>query len=761
MKSRINFFQIAASLFLAPLAQAQPNSPHIGYIYPAGGRIGTTFQVVVGGQFLNNASNVVVSGNGIAAQFVEFNRPMNQKEFNDLRDKWRELAEKRREVYQNKKTTNVWTSADEKSLAGIRARLLKNPPNRTAAPALADNLTLKISIATNAAPGDCEIRLLGPNGLSNPLKFCVGQLQEFSEPPVRAPNPDLDRFLERLGAPARTNSARGTMHINLPSVVNGQIAPGGVDRFRFSAQRGQRIVIAVAARELIPYLADAVPGWFQAAIKISDAKGRELAYDDHFRFHPDPVLCCEIPRDGEYFLQIRDSIYRGREDFVYRISIGELPFVTGIFPLGGKIGEETKITLSGWNLSVTNLTVTNESAGVREIPIETGEKFFNTVTFAADALPEISEREANDKLATAQRVTLPIVVNGRIQKSGDVDVFSFDGKSGEEIVADVLARRLNSPLDSTLELTDAHGKRIAFNDDFEDKSFGLETHHADSHLRAALPADGIYFLILRDAQRQGGAEFGYRLCLTKLRSDFALRVTPSSVSARGGTASMTVYALRSDGFTNAISLRLKDPPAGVFLSGATVPANQDEVRFTLTVPVTRRNESLALKLEGFAVIDGHEIVHDAIPAEDMMQAFAYWHLVASKELRVMSAGFAPQRPVRFAVDGPIQIPLGGTTRVRLGGAGNFFGERFQFELNEPPEGISLRKISSPNGTELELAADSTKAKSGLEGNLIINIVATPANAPRKNAALANVRRTPVSTLPALPFKIVAARSAVE
>jgi hypothetical protein len=32
----------------------------------------------------------------------------------------------------------------------------------------------------------------------------------------------------------------------------------------------------------------------------------------------------------------RDALYRGREDFVYRIAIGELPFVTDIFPLGGR-----------------------------------------------------------------------------------------------------------------------------------------------------------------------------------------------------------------------------------------------------------------------------------------------------------------------------------------------------------------------------------------------------------------------------------------
>jgi hypothetical protein len=754
---RSKILQLTALLAFAPLVEAQPSAPHIGYVYPAGGRQGATFQVVVGGQFLNNATNAFVSGDGVQATFVEFNRPMNQKEFNDLRDKWRELQERRRDFYQNKKSTNVWTSADDKTFADIRAKMLKNPPNRQGSPAIAETVTLKVTISTNSEPGEREMRLAAPNGLSNPLKFCVGQLLEFSGPPAKAPNPDLDRFLERLGNPPQTNSAKAAMRITLPAVINGQITPGGVDRFRFTARNGQRIVVAVSARELIPYLADAVPGWFQAAVTISDAKGRELAYDDHFRFHPDPVLCCEIPRDGEYVLQIRDSIYRGREDFVYRITLGELPFVTGIFPLGGRVGEQTKITLTGWNLSVTNLTLdnSNKAPGICEIPVGADEKFLNLVPFAVDALPEIFEQEPTDEPKKAQRVTLPVIVNGRIEIPGDVDVFSFQGNAGDEIVAEVLARRLNSPLDSTLELIDASGQRIAFNDDFEDKGSGLETHHADSYLRATLPADGIYFIHLADAQRQGGAESGYRLRISVPQPDFALRVAPSSVSVRGGTGPLTIYALRKDGFTNAISLRLKDAPAGFFVSGATIPANQDLVRFTLTVAPMRQSEPFSLNLEGRATIGGKEIIHPAVPADDMMQAFAYRHLVPAKELSVTVGGFWTQRgAIKISGETPVRIPSGGKARARVTGAGPAFADRFKFELSDPPDGISLGKISpTPDGAEIEFVADA-KVKSGLAGNFIVNLLAERPRAPTGQAP-PNARRAVVSVLPAIPFEVVA------
>ena len=45
-------------------------------------------------------------------------------------------------------------------------------------------------------------------------------------------------------------------------------------------------------------------------------------------------LTTKTGRDGRYTVQIRDALHRGREDFVYRLTLGEIPFVTSVFPLG-------------------------------------------------------------------------------------------------------------------------------------------------------------------------------------------------------------------------------------------------------------------------------------------------------------------------------------------------------------------------------------------------------------------------------------------
>jgi hypothetical protein len=259
----------------------------------------------------------------------------------------------------------------------------------------------------------------------------------------------------------------------------------------------------------------------------------------------------------------------------------------------------------------------------------------NRVPFAVDTLPERLEKEPNNEKKNAQAVKLPIIVNGRIDQPGDWDVFRFRGRAASEIVAEVMARRLDSPLDSVLKLTDASGRQLAFNDDNEDKGAGLITHHADSRILFKLPANGTYYLHVGDTQRKGGAEYAYRLRISPPQPDFELRVVPASVNVRAGaTVPITVYALRRDGFGGEIALKLSDAPRGFSLSGGAVPANQDKVQLKLTAPPARMDNPVNLRLEGRAMIQGREIVRPGVPAEDMMQAFAYHHLVPAKEWMV-------------------------------------------------------------------------------------------------------------------------------
>jgi hypothetical protein len=762
MTASRSHFILALTIFLAvtPAAFGQ-NGPHIGYVYPAGGRQGTSFQAVVGGQILNGATNAYVSGRGVQAAVLEYTKPLTQKEVNELRQKLKELQDKRAAAQTNRNeyvpaearasTNAVWTAEDQTMIRDIREKLAASQ-KRQANPAIAETVALRITLAANAELGEHELRLETPLGLSNPLIFCVGQEPEFAEKAAT----EIKEAEPRRGT--QTKPARTEMSITLPATVNGQIMPGGVARYRFQARSGQHLVMAVTARELIPYLADAVPGWFQASLSLCDAQGHELAYADHFRFHPDPMLYYEVPKDGDYVVEIRDTLYRGREDFVYRVTIGELPFLTDVFPLGAPVGGSTTVKLSGWNLPVDSMTQFFKATGNYSVFAHGGGRISNHVPFVVDTLAELFDAGTNNSPSTAEPVSPPIIINGRIGKPGEWRVYSFAGYAGQEIVAEVLARRLGSPLDSVLKLTDAAGRQLAFNDDYEDKAAGLETHHADSYFRVRLPANGTYYLYLGDAQHQGGPEYAYRLRISPPRPDFELRVVPSSINVRGGASvPFTVYAVRKDGFARGITLVLKNAPEGFTLSGGEIPPNEDKVRLTLTAPPASFDGPLTLDLEGQAIIAGRVVTRPGVPAEEMMQAFAYQHLVPAKEWKVsVSDRIIARSPATILDDTPVQIPVGGTVHVRIGTPSRAYVDRFNFELNEPPDGIALTETSpTDDGMELVLQCEAGKAKPGLRGNLIVDLVpATKPAAAQTGKRPGNQRRLPVGTLPAIPYVIV-------
>ncbi len=164
-------------LILAGAAQAQDRIPRLGYVYPAGGRQGTEFDIAVGGQRLDAVTSAYVSGTGVRAFVVEHVRPLTQTQMSVLREKLRELQEKRQAAAKAGRGDNapVWTSADEKLVAEIN-RKLSVGQRRNVVPALAETVILRVVVDAKAEPGKRDLRLGTPSGWSNPFVFCVGQL---------------------------------------------------------------------------------------------------------------------------------------------------------------------------------------------------------------------------------------------------------------------------------------------------------------------------------------------------------------------------------------------------------------------------------------------------------------------------------------------------------------------------------------------------------------------------------------------------------
>ncbi|MCB1131073.1 MAG: hypothetical protein KDN05_08090, partial [Verrucomicrobiae bacterium] len=298
--------------------------PKIGYLYPAGACRGTTIEVLAGGQALKDVKQVRVSGEGVTARVIRTYRGvrnLNGEQRQMLQ--WR-IACRRAEIHGRKAppAPEIPEGPDGKpakqfqlpempfldmldhlDAEGIEhwTTVMQRKDRMQQNNQLGELVRIELHVAEDAPQGMREIRFGGPQGLTSPMRFEISDLPEHREvEPNEAPESD------RAAA-------------TIPCVFNGQIQAGDVDIFRFRARRDDRVVVRGEARSLIPYLADAVPGWFQMVVTIRDPEGNEIAYGDDYRFDPDPALCFRAPEDGEYTLEVRDSIYRGREDFVYRV----------------------------------------------------------------------------------------------------------------------------------------------------------------------------------------------------------------------------------------------------------------------------------------------------------------------------------------------------------------------------------------------------------------------------------------------------------
>jgi hypothetical protein len=608
-------------------------------------------------------------------------------------------------------------------------------PNRQ----IAEILRIRIEIAPGAPLGTRELRIVTPRGLTAPRNFVIDHLPEVLE---LEPN-SLEAYepLPTLGKDSPVPPSP-----ELPVVLNGQILPGDVDRFRVLARGGQNLVIHAQARSLTPYLADAVPGWFQATLTLYDSQGVELAYQDDNRFDPDPVIRYRVPEDGEVEVKIQDAIYRGREDFVYRIRVSEEPLPGPSFPLRAR----------GANDAVARSMV---------------------------GLPVVREEPDQASGLTSQRVRLPVLVDGRISRREEVDRFRFRGHMGQELVVEVFARRLGSSLDSLLRLVDPGGKVLAWNDDQVDKeghlhrdASGLLTHHADSYLRAKLERDGDYLVEVSDAQHHGGEGYGYRLRLSTPRPDFRLRVTPSSLLGRAGEfLPIRVHVLRQDGFQGGVRISLLDAP-GFELQGGRIPPGRKSVSMTLKTPHgIARGGSLrvfSLHFQGKGEVAGRSLIRPAVPAENTMQAFLYRHLPPSQELVLVVDGTRRRAPpLRRTGNGPVRLRAGGVERVHFRFPGRKKLDQFQLELADPPPGVTLGPlVPEEKGAQFEVRLGEDALEVGFRDNLIVQVFreftpkkgwpgkGRPGKGKKKRKATPGKRRNLVGFLPAIPFQVIGKES---
>jgi hypothetical protein len=139
----------------------------------------------------------------------------------------------------------------------------------------------------------------------------------------------------------------------------------------------------------------------------------------------------------------------------------------------------------------------------------------------------------------------------------------------------------------------------------------------DSFLEFTAPADGDYFVRLRDVRAKSGEAFAYRLHVREPRPDFRLAVNPRNPNVpRGGTIPLTVTALRLEGYAGPIDLAVEGLPPGLKATANTIAPGQDSATILLTADAgAKLDQATPLEVTGKAAINGKTIAREANPED--------------------------------------------------------------------------------------------------------------------------------------------------
>ncbi len=504
-----------------------------------------------------------------------------------------------------------------------------------------------VKIAGDVPQGFYEARVQGYFGLSNPRMFAVNTLPELLE--VEPNNPrDKAQLLP------------------LETIVNGRVEQEKSDCFKLALKQGQRVLV-----ECLAFRADSQ---LDGTLILYDPKGNELARSmDVLR--RDPLLDFTATETGEYTVELYDFLYKGGDNYGYRLTVSARPRVDFIFPPSGTAGSKGNFTLYGRNLPggektelqalddvpLEKMTVeiqlpaTGEPAATAAQQLEpsdnAGDSFIyrpkfddvaaNPLPIYLTTLPVFAEAEPNNKGSEAQKLTLPCEVAGQFQQSGDQDFFTFDAEQGQVWYFEVYSERLGQTSDPYLIVqrvkTNNKGEEsiseVAAMDEGQrpnqqQQNISFDTSHADVNYKLTVSESGTYRVLIRDLyfQTRGNPSYVYRLAIRPPTPDFRLIAVAeaprnqqngnkidlwSPVVQRGGTQGIRIYAQRQDDYVGDIEVRVEGLPPGVTCAGLMLGGDQSLGTLLLSAAEDAPPWSGQLKITGRAKINDQEITHNA------------------------------------------------------------------------------------------------------------------------------------------------------
>jgi hypothetical protein len=562
--------------------------------------------------------------------------------------------------------------------------IVDGPPGITAAKLESRGTSVvraELTIAADAPPGRRMIRLHSRRmGLSNFQYFLVGALPEVVE----------------KEANDRPESAEA---VTLPVVVNGRVAPVlDQDCFRFTVRRGMRLTAAVAAhdfdsRTLRPR------SFIDATLEIVDGEGRVLA-ESGDALGLDPLIEFPVPADGDFVARVKLANYQGFPTAFYRLTLGEVPYPTAVFPVAVTPGVRFAGELTGPNVPAGTHLDLPPAALSTTAPSSMPLRYAAADACPARDLPllvaggpQSVEAEPNDDREHATSLPFQSGVSGRFLAAGDVDWYRVSLSEGKQVQAVIHAQRLlRSPVDTLLEAFGPDGDLLQSNDDLlpaeRDRLYDFQTF--DSQITFVARKAGDYYLRVSEQTGAAGPRAVYHLEVAEPAMEISAMAWPDGVPVwgPGGTAAFLV-TLDRRGAKCDVELNVEGLPTGwtapKVLAAADV--NRARVLMTVTAPATAKVGDIA----EFQIM---ATSRDAAGTRTVpVQALTDYMSDDDRELcrwsPKMRAVVARDVGLRLAAKSPeLRVPAGGRgeLEVRVEGAS---GNEFAASVNLATDGIQL------------------------------------------------------------------------
>ena len=441
-------------------------------------------------------------------------------------------------------------------------------------------ITTTFSISPNAKFGQHEMRVRTLQGISKLVTFWVGP---YPNDPEKEPNSSFEEAQE----------------IQLNSTINGVALNEDVDYYEINATKGQRISAEVEAIRLSGPL-------FDPYLAILDENFFEIASsDDSELLLQDSTISIIAPKTGKYFIEMRESSYRGSNSYRYRLHVGSFPRPRVVVPSGGQAGKSVEFTFLGDPKGPFKKTITLPDDGSDILayhPEENGLFAPSPNNIKISNFPSIQEVEPNNgiKEATKTHLSIPLGFNGVIDKEGDIDYFRFQAKKGDRYYIKAHARSVASPLDPVLNLYHGDGKSIRGNDD--------GGNGPDSLITQTFPKDGEYVLRITDHLSRGSPLHAYRIETQKIGPEISASIPMFSnrdsqsrqmIPVPRGNRAATSFTLSRKNFTGDLDILAKNLPKGVKISVPKAPSSFNSIPILFSAEA---NAPLEKSLAEFEII---------------------------------------------------------------------------------------------------------------------------------------------------------------